>query len=424
MLALARARTGLLLIAGLVLGFLAVPAGVAHAFPDRDTYRVITYNTQLRGGIIDDQAYGIRNDTRATAIADRILAGETGDGPYDVVVLNEVFDEMARDILVNKLKRAFPHYVSKLDRPLIPDDSGLMLFSRYPIEPVPNSGAECFETDASGNCRVAFHNYDASHGLAEAFAAKGIGFVKINNPRSDQAGHVYFTHMQAEDDPDSKAARAAQVAEALTFINSWSGASSGADVIVAGDLNIPGGTIEHMQLVLGPQGFASLGLFDTWFRHMPATDPGRTFDRDRNNIAGAGGGTGGQRLDYVLYRPSVDGTACVQHLTVERHFRGTFTKPDPAPMGSKIVTQLSDHFPLAANLGKPQVQCSPVNPVTPTEGATLDPPDGEHARFMDWAGGFHWFRYTTPGTYSFSVQNHNLDNMVIDVFDATDLPRP
>jgi hypothetical protein len=77
-----------------------------------------------------DDVFIQENEERAATIAKRILAHDP-----DVVVLNEVLDSDAADAFVAELHSRYPSYVEKIDDSWdsLLQDSGLMLFSKYPF---------------------------------------------------------------------------------------------------------------------------------------------------------------------------------------------------------------------------------------------------------------------------------------------------
>ncbi len=85
-----------------------------------------------------ESEYGMSTEERAEAIAKAILKLKPLP---DIIALQEVFDEDAKDELEDALKGTYPHYVYKLDSNDFIDldeDSGLMLFSRFPFTNLPN----------------------------------------------------------------------------------------------------------------------------------------------------------------------------------------------------------------------------------------------------------------------------------------------
>lgn len=174
-----------------VTGFIATTA-------TGDALRIGTYNVQfLPGGFGNDGSpcgfSGPDDETRPVRIAERIK--KSG---YDIIALNEVFDEESRGTFLLELMGTYPHYVAYLtDITVTNEDSDLMLFSRFPFEPLPYTAFQV----PSGNCwaidcsKVAFYVYAWADG-DDAMSDKGVGFVRIRNPQTNRIYNVLFTHMQ------------------------------------------------------------------------------------------------------------------------------------------------------------------------------------------------------------------------------------
>ncbi len=121
-------------------------------------------------------------------------------------------------------------------------------------------------------------------------------------------------------------------------------------------------------------------------------DMGFTWDALRN------GQTDGdqfrERLDYILDRQVAwnGHHDCYQHMTVERGFAYA---PSGDVQKEYWGMDLSDHYPLRAEIGPLEPQCSPAiaasDVVTPTTVT------------VHHAGGRKWFYYTQPGTYTFDA---------------------
>ncbi|MGH7860424.1 MAG: endonuclease/exonuclease/phosphatase family protein, partial [Candidatus Binatia bacterium] len=239
----------------------------------------------------NDHRFGNLGDVaRALKIAERIIATN-----QDVVVLNEVFHPGARAAFVQSLAGAGPydHYISLLrghppleiptisdliekgagplgpllkaitpdlsrfvDFEPIPGDSGLMLFSKYPLLEL--QGAAIVDDTACGDpeCQAegeaaggplqtgffAFDVYDSCD-AADCLASKGVGLVKIATPGNPT--YVAFTHMQAdypEDGVLSSDVGAVQFEAIRDLIVGAipAGEIAGAAIYVAGDLNVAG----------------------------------------------------------------------------------------------------------------------------------------------------------------------------------------
>lgn len=166
----------------------------------------------------------------AAAIAEYIMGMTAGQhaGP-DVVVLTEVFDERSREVFLTRLRRGFHQAIARAGEEKfcgLGEDSGLMVFSRYPI------------------ADVSFSTYAESSG-ADSIANKGLLLATLNLEGDDGTGdgrgccriRIAATHTQAFASGES--ARSAQIADALARIHA---ADTKAELPVAatllcGDLN-------------------------------------------------------------------------------------------------------------------------------------------------------------------------------------------
>jgi endonuclease/exonuclease/phosphatase family metal-dependent hydrolase len=440
----------------------------------------------------------IEESTRAQKIAERILATD-----QDVVVLNEVFDPQARSVFVLNLAQLGPykHYISLLrghapvdfssigqipgapdfltDLPdfLLPyhpinNDSGLMIFSKYPFleltgSSVPNdagcSGSECqFDGMNNGSALqpgfFAFKVFDLC-GTFDCLASKGVGLVKIGNPRG--ASFVAFTHLQSED--DEWPARKSQYETIRKVITGAIPALElpQAPVYLVGDLNTSGCHRESDQGSAGQEwhdlfnpasnnpnvadGFFACGngvkvgptmqlcrygtngmrlLTDSWGFETSTTDEG---------ING--------RLDYILHSTRM-GRLCMQHI-----MRAWDLQADAEGDGGAVW--LSDHFPIRGDFGLTGRWCSPNddpdqpdpdrkvrllefgptnctpsgaggNPICDQE-EQIDPPEAR----ISSAGNFQWFLIDQAGTYSIRLTSADPTKKVdYMVYHHTDLSRP
>lgn len=400
-----------------------------------DSLRIGTFNVQFLPGSDDDE-------TRSATIANRILAST-----YDIIALNEVFDEEARETFVSKLKGTFPHYVEYLgDDAVGSEDSGLMLFSRYPFEPLEREThlAEADDVDASNAGtdwkQVAFIEYDADV-FPDNWAAKGVGLVRIRNPFTNRVYNVAFTHMQAsypEDEEDLDEwkepidARASQLNDIRRILEESlnAGQLSREDTFVVGDLNIDGdlrdpnlgGTAccqpnlyEWVQRFDTPGQFFTNLMRDTWAYEQSADDPGLT---NMYHWGPPFAPETGARLDYILYNragaTSTGNRLAIQHLTLAHNMR------DGAPyvesgLGMAGVTELSDHIGLNADVNRWAPLCSV------REAAANVTFDVFHGGTITYPGSMQWFRFDTPGTYAFAVDTPGIEYRV---YAPTDLSTP
>jgi hypothetical protein len=196
----------------------------------RSGLRIGTYNTALVslifklkhwGHFIKDPigittAHTWDSMLRAGQIANRILSSGYD---YDVIALSEVFSEPARKVIVSKLSTEYPYFLEKLptsDPPVssrviggiagyfgeavgylldmlgvdlrgLIEDSGLMLFSRFPIID------SCFKvfTFPSDEKRI--------EAQPDSLANKGAGYARILHPHTSLHYNIIFTHLQTND---------------------------------------------------------------------------------------------------------------------------------------------------------------------------------------------------------------------------------
>jgi endonuclease/exonuclease/phosphatase family metal-dependent hydrolase len=357
---------------------------------------------------------------KATAIADRILHGTF---EYDIIALNEVFHEDARDALVDALKGTFPFYVRKSPAVAVPvpapllsllpgplrsllemltpgatldlEDSGLMLFSRFPI------------------AATAFAEFDLpfGEGLPDSLAAKGALYARIMNIRSGRPLHVVATHLH-EDKDDWADLRALELNQIESLIVAQVGSAFGReDVIILGDINVianltpnasaPDGVParaekdEYRQRFSdeGPPNFFSVMAHDTWARHTSARDRGAST-------------LGGNRLDLILHNEG-DRLLVPQQLTLGWNLC--------APAGEP----LSDHLAVNAEFNHDAPLCNPRR----AAAAALETWTPGRIRYP---AAMEWYRVDDPGTYAFAVlpTEPASGTFTVTVYGNSDLSRP
>lgn len=427
-----------------------------------DSLRILTYNTQLRSWAMEVGADGwiFPSETaeqRAKLIAQNVL---TSAHDYDVVCFNEVFDEDARDVLIGELLKRYPYAVTKADvggvevawpgKPILPinpvalllavtgisfigswltlgtpklEDSGLMIFSRWPfaLEPITEAMSDLLDPRALseftpiGMPRVGFTPYRASTG-GDAWAAKGLFYVQIERDKQ-HTYHVFGSHTQADDHSlgEHQSQRQGQMGEVGTFIEKCVGPPPFAkEVFFLGDLNINGG---QANLPVAPETqewhdrFATSGplsdeLIDAWGRYQCTGAPGL---RDRGTTAPTVYAPAEQRLDY-LFRSANSGLA-VQHLYIDYELASV-------PPGVNGVSYLSDHRPLGSDLNRPQSNCTPPEALL----SVVDAAGNFRHQDSRPPAGVKWFRFEEKGTYEFRVDSRF--PVRFDVYLDTDLSRP
>lgn len=155
-------------------------------------------------------------EERAGALARSLLAFA---GDPDAIVLQEIWSIKARDALIRELKNKyahckFPQVDDAAGLPILP--SGLMIFSKYPIE------------------AFAFKEFRKGIGL-DKLSRKGIAGARLTKEGRKVA--LFTTHLQAggKRDPSVKPD---QLRECRQFIREFTGGAKDVTVILAGDFNI------------------------------------------------------------------------------------------------------------------------------------------------------------------------------------------
>ncbi len=127
----------------------------------------------------------IRAVELANGILKKVKAAKVEGKPYDVICLQEVFDNMAyfglgkdaQTILIEKLREEFPYIVYDIGKKSWPAvSSGLMVLSRHPV------------------VDVEFHRYANLAGV-DVFSNKG--FVAVKVKKGGYFTSIYNTHLQA-----------------------------------------------------------------------------------------------------------------------------------------------------------------------------------------------------------------------------------
>lgn len=429
--------------------------------------RVLTWNVQMRSFLMEalDRAtleveYSAQTEARAREIAAR-LNDSTYD--YDVICLNEVFDEDARAILRDELKAKYPFCVEKADSgvafmvagltniahvmvgnavgavplPFItsrPEDSGLMLFSRYefdqdevPLVPV----LPAFPLPATY-----FGWYPIATGN-DILAAKGALGVRIKLPSGDPVV-VVATHMQADADDDGENAdvRKSQVRMLWEVIDvtrkhAVTPVNDPLDVVVVGDFNIEGMFRDYRKLPdewqshFGrPGGSQASVLWDAWiWEQAPGYAHGLgpitpiTYPTDLGVTAETNQVPAERRYDYCLLRPDARSRQRqVQHLFIDRSLSRPTLKSN----------YLSDHQPLGIDLQIPDMGAMSALQAHPVI-LTPDVPGGPTNRFRQEGhlstGVIHWYRIDETGTYDMSVVSAGMAVELV-VYAGTDLSSP
>lgn len=395
-----------------------------------DSMRILTYNVQMRSALMEmgfppsiPPVYTAPQ--RAALIADAIVKSRE---QIDVVCLNEVFDEPARDVLSADLRAEFPYQVAKADtfhtrivRPgfagdlaeavweltmgplanlagiarLKFEDSGLFLASRFPFAtvPAPPDVADLLDPAFAGRVpAVRFLMYAAASDHHK-FAAKGVLYARLSPPGTDER-HVFLSHTQADTERvgENVGDRRKQMLDVADFVERCVEESPPftKEIFFLGDLNVVG----HPALDAAPADewtslFGTPGaplyehLVDRWGRDQcPGIASGRT---DPGFTADAVYPPYRQRLDYVF--TSAASRLAVQHLRIDRELAD--------PRG--LVAYLSDHHPLRADLHEKQPMRTPA-----TAKVVPNTVDFSHGSALT-AGQVCWYRVNVAGTYDIDL---------------------
>ncbi|MFT4296396.1 MAG: endonuclease/exonuclease/phosphatase family protein [Micropruina sp.] len=426
-----------------------------------DSIRLLSYNVQCRSWGMEALADTSWLDptttaeTRAEAIADNILASAHD---YDIVCLNEVFDEDARDIFVSRLSGRFPYAITKADylnlevmwagMQLVPinpaalaltvtgvaflagwaelgapkvEDSGVMIFSKWMFETRPLTDTiigllnplAVTQLTPIGLPVVDFLPFEDST-ANDKWAAKGL--VHARFLRDGRTVDVFATHTQADEHKvsEEKDTRLKQFTAIEQRVKEAMADRADDDFyILAGDLNIPGGqellpvtddTAEWDEVFRGA-GPAAGRLLDTWGREQCLGAPEL---RDPGTTASVDYAPPRQRLDYALRNPS--SPIAAQHVYVD-HLLET------APPGlDGVASKLSDHSPLGVDL-------FPIHPDNaPQRARPLDPaPDDSHDDGL-FDALVRWYRVKREGTYAIKLWSNQ--EVTYEVYLDTDLSTP
>lgn len=423
-----------------------------------DSLRIGTFNAQFLPSLASGQLPG-DDVRRPQRISERIVASG-----YDIIALNEVFDEDSREVFVDALAPAYPHYVEYLgDDAVGSEDSGLMLFSKFPFVALSKKDflAEPDDVDSRNGAtdwkEVGFVEFDASF-LPDAMSAKGAGLVRVQNPNTGRIYTIVFSHMQASypeeenvglcpgtdrrgDEPVSDREKAEQtwlqvidlrrsqlddirrlIEGSLTVAEQHTD-----DIFVLGDLNIDGDQADpnlgatrccQPNLHEWVERFNTAGQFttdsvkDAWTNEHPGGDRGLTnlfhwaLKKGEEHCAEFEPETGA-RLDYFLRnRP----TESRRRLVVQHMTRAFNLREGPPYMegglGTGGIHDLSDHIGVNADLNVWAPFCNPLEASANPKLDTYIP--GQ----ITYPGSMQWFRLDAPGTYAFVLPTPGVEYRV------------
>lgn len=188
------------LIVPAVLATLLCITGPARA--NTVTLDILTYNTYLRPFVPEGQ------DRRAPLMA-RELRG------YDVLLLQEVFSDWHRKLLLDDLAADYPHRTRVVGRDRgFRQDGGIVILSKWPIE------------------RETQRGFGALCAASDCLADKGVLYARIR--KQALTFHVFATHLQSG--TDQSAMRSRQIAVVRDLIDELA-LPTDEPVLIGGDLN-------------------------------------------------------------------------------------------------------------------------------------------------------------------------------------------
>ncbi|MBP6748125.1 MAG: hypothetical protein KA144_00690 [Xanthomonadaceae bacterium] len=383
-------------------------------------------------------------DAAADAIANSILSIEN---EVDIVVLNEVWDERARDRLVLRLSAVFPSHVSKIDLgaslPLsvvlpelgVPDaslphisgeDSGLMLFAKRDVEflPFAREAPVILPSAIEGNVpHVRAETLNVRAISVDALAAKAVAAVHVRQRIGTQniRAYIVFTHMQADD--EFAAVRERQLQQIRNFIEAevidpnLGVKDELKRVLVFGDLNIDG-----MRGVI-PTSLSKPPVKEEWQNRFASPDASEqpfddlwattTSEKDFGPTYLRGSIDGSSRYDYALgVRPQgqvPEGLGfCAQHMKI------------------RLEDSYSDHSALVSDFNQPFPFCSPRTALQPAFDAMVP---GSHdgiadAIRIDRPGAMQWFHFPLESAATIDVVIPATTPVRSTMFAADNLSRP
>lgn len=380
-------------------------------------------------------------DAQADKIADQILS--IAD-QVDVVVLNEVWDERAKDRLVARLSSGFPKHVRKIDAGIalptpeimkkigidgaaIPfiegEDSGLMLFAKREVEFLPFAGPGMAMAPGmiQGNIEhVRAQTLETNAVTEDALAAKAVAAVHAQLRIGDRTARAYllFTHMQAGD--RHAAIRTRQLKQIRKFAieqvidPKFEQRQELPRLFLLGDINIDGlHGVQPVSLAPKPpksewkSSFTSSGLTatafnDAWAATGSEKDIGPTYLRD--SIEGS------SRYDYLL-RPNIanalkESSYCVQQMRIA------------------LEDSPSDHSALLADLNAIFPHCSPRTAMRPKLDMPVDSAPGQaDVTRIDTPGAMQWFRFPLDSAATIDVDLNKQPDLRSAMFAADNLSR-
>lgn len=289
-----------------------------------DVLRVISYNVQFLPGVAS--LVNQRKDPvyRAGAIGAAMC-------DFDIIGLNEVFEEKTRDLILAPLKEAWGddyHAVAIPQAEKNRFNGGLVLVSRLPILEWNHTIYSKFSTP---------REYGFS---ADGFARKGVLHARVARSMDDKDDFidVFITHMESKSDE----ARQVQYAELAAFVREKSDPSR--PTIIMGDMNTRGNPEYRSDsaskyarmLEQFTQARPEADMVDVW-PSLHGDALGGTNEQESSDQ--------GNRIDYVFVSNPAEGSRRLIPLDVRVN-----------PYLDERVVALSDHSAVEADLRWPRAE--------------------------------------------------------------------
>jgi len=382
------------------------------------------YATQMWGHILHKQDAGIMIFSKFMPIANPYVppvVQTTGFGTIGMDT-NRLFDPLGNPLAAPPEGRDFGFY-SCIDQKSL-DETG------------PGSGWPPFSTDnwihidkvslpfPFLSCSAAFHLYPNRQD-DDAWAEKGIGYIRVRNSKTGRPLNVFFTHNQAiywDASPSVPFAQHSLEVQAELMANQQAFEEEAAfmnlfvppldtrtwneDTIAIGDHNVPGDTPYYDDIMkYVPKMIAGMAYADARdvFRSdmSPSKeDPGYTWSVGNSTVPPQDL-EGNDRLDYVFDRPGKEIPDCALHQRVLRDWLFEASDLTGADSPAAVGLDLSDHYPLEVTLGEKAPLCSPsvaaVNPLPPNVN------DLSIGGDIAYASAYQWYRFDGHDTLSFGI---------------------
>ncbi len=268
---------------------------------------MLTFNAYLRPFVPEWQ------DRRAPLMAGQLKG-------YDVVLLQEVFSDWHRDLVLDALTTDYPYRTRVLGHDQgFRQDGGVMILSRWPIE-------QQFQRRFGARCTG-----------KDCLADKGVLYARIR--RADRRFHVFATHLQSG--ADNAATRTRQLGVIRQLIDSMA-LPADEPVLIGGDLNI--------DLYSDRRNGAYSAMARILRAAHPAAPDGQAHQPTLGQDDDRPGSADPSYVDYLLYstahlRPRVaftaarglfaEGMALSDHFAVHGHFE--FDAPPQQPQAERFA---------------------------------------------------------------------------------------